>query len=261
MTTIAVSTTNEDTTARHWNDFVAGYDTLFSADASYRSLLAAAVSLVPSNARRVLDLGVGTGVLSGLCRKAFPDVQVTGLDPADNMLEKARARFADDPKVSLAEGSAADLSQFTEDGFDAVISNFALHHLTQAEKRVCAREVWRSLRPGGRFVIADQFCRVMGETGSRERVLDIFELLTSKARYYLHNASFERMLLQMDLLPRFLRDDGEILATTEYWTQALSDAGFTAPHVITIEPMEIYNRVVWAAKPASNGTGPAARER
>jgi ubiquinone/menaquinone biosynthesis C-methylase UbiE len=240
--------------AQHWNDLVAGYDEMFAADASYRSLVATAVSLVPPGARSILDLGIGTGVLTGLCRKIAPEAHVTGLDPATKMLERAHAKFADDPLVTLVEGTASDLRRFDDGAFDVVVSNYALHHLTQVEKRTCAVEIFRVLAAGGVVAIADQFCRVMGVTGGLERVLDIFELLTGKARYYLHHASYERMLLQMDLLPRFLRDDGEILATTEYWEGALQDAGFAAPATIVIEPVEIYNRVVWATK-ANLGNG------
>lgn len=97
---------------QHWNELVAGYDELFSADASYRSLLATAVSLVPPDARNVLDLGIGTGVLTGLCRKVAPNAQVTGLDPAIKMLERAQSKFAGDPLVTLVEGTASDLSRF-----------------------------------------------------------------------------------------------------------------------------------------------------
>jgi cysteine synthase len=61
--------------------------------------------------------------------------------------------------------------------------------------RICpsslaAAELFRVLRPGGRFINADQFCRVMGPAGSPERASDGLDLLTAKARYYLGERQF-----------------------------------------------------------------------
>jgi ubiquinone/menaquinone biosynthesis C-methylase UbiE len=233
----------------HWDSLVDGYDPVMSADASYRSLLATAVAAVPAGAVRILDLGSGTGTLSHLCRRRFPEASVTGLDPAPAMVEQATQRYADDPGLTFVEGTAADLGAFPDEAFDAVVSNFALHHLTQAEKPLCAAEVRRVLRPGGRFVIADQFCRVMGARDDPARVLDVLDILTTKARYYLEHASLERMLLQLDLLPRFVREDGEILCTPQFWLSILRDTGFTGLRIVEIEPVDLLNRVLHADKP------------
>lgn len=235
----------------HWNDIVDGYDPVMSSDASYRSLLATAVSRVPADAEAILDLGCGTGALTALCRRAFPRASVVGLDPAPNMVAQARAKFADDPGLTFVEGSADDLAAFPAASFDAVVSNFALHHLDQPGKAVCAGEVFRVLRPGGRFVIADQFCRVMGGTHDQDRILDVLDLLTAKARYYLVHAGYERMLLQLDLLPRFVREDGEILCTPRYWLDVLAAAGFVGGTELVVEPAAIMNRVVVADVPGA----------
>lgn len=236
----------------HWDRLTTGYDTVMGRDRSYVSLLTTAVSLVTPGARAILDLGCGTGALSQLCAAAHPAAQVIGLDPAPRMLDEARRNCAALDNVTLVEGSADDLAAFPPRSFDAVVSNFALHHLTQEGKRRCTAEVWRVLRPGGRVVVADQFCRIMGEPGNRERVLDILDLLTAKARYYLTNAGLDRMLLQLDLLPRFIREDGEILATPEFWCEALRDQGYADVSIEVIEPAEIMNRVVWGVRPGGD---------
>src|SRR4051812_47234903 len=127
----------------HWDRLVAGYDPVMSSDPSYRSLLARSVGLIPDGATKILDLGSGTGALTGLCRLAHPGALVVGLDPAPAMIGEAQVRFASDPLVTFLLGSAADLSAFSDDEFDAVVSNFALHHLTQPGKRECATEVFR----------------------------------------------------------------------------------------------------------------------
>jgi SAM-dependent methyltransferase len=141
-----------------------------------------------------------------------------------------------------------DLSAFAAGSFDVVISSFALHHLELDAYKMAAAELFRVLRPGGRFINADQFCRVLGPAGSPDRAKDVLDLLTAKARYYLEHASFERMLLQVDLLPRFMREDGEILTTPSYWTDALDEAGFSRTEVVATPPEELYNRVIVADK-------------
>jgi SAM-dependent methyltransferase len=132
-----------------------------------------------------------------------------------------------------------------------VISNFALHHLSHDDKKVCAQEVWRVLKPGGVFVYGDQHANVMGEVDDPERVLHTLELLTNKARYYFLHAGMERMLLQLRLLPRFINQDGEILATPKFWLDAIEAAGFVDLNLEVIEPAELMNRVISARRPLS----------
>ncbi|MGK4906219.1 class I SAM-dependent methyltransferase [Streptomyces albus] len=232
----------------HWNDVGIDYDKVLGTDASNVALLSAAVDQLPSGARDILDIGSGTGRLTSLCRTALPEARIVGVDPAPAMVEEAEAKFADDPLTSFRHGVAEDLSGLPDASFDVAISSFALHHLELGTYPKAAAELLRVLRPGGVFINADQFCRVMGPAGSKERATDVLALLTDKAKYYLREASFERMLLQIDLLPRFLREDGEILTTPEFWRDHLLDAGFAEADIVATEPVELFNRVIVARK-------------
>jgi ubiquinone/menaquinone biosynthesis C-methylase UbiE len=236
-------------TATHWDGFSTGYDQVIDSDPSNRALLGAAVGLIPPGTTRLLDLGCGTGRLTALCRAAAPGAHIACVDPAPNMVEESREKFAADPDMSFTVAAAEDLSAFESGSYDVVISSFALHHIEVARLPRAAAEIYRVLKHGGRFINADQFCRVMGAPGSPERVLDVFELLTAKARYYMMHASLERMLLQLDLLPRFIREDGEILTTTDVWWDVLEEAGFESVSIVPTAPVELYNRVVSAVKP------------
>jgi SAM-dependent methyltransferase len=236
------------TAETHWNDVGIDYDKVLGTDRSNVELLGTAVGLLPPGANDLLDIGSGTGRLTAMCREALPEARIVGIDPAPTMVEAAKLKFAEDPLTSFTAGVVEDLSLFGDNSFDVAITSFALHHLELDTYAVAARELFRVLRPGGRFINADQFCRVMGPAGSLDRALDVLDLLTAKARYYLLNASFERMLLQVDLLPRFMREDGEILTTPEYWTDALSAAGFARTEIVATEPVELYNRVIVADK-------------
>ncbi|GAB2846211.1 class I SAM-dependent methyltransferase [Lentzea nigeriaca] len=236
-------------TQTHWNDVGIDYDKVLGTDASNVALLSAAVELLPPTAKDVLDIGSGTGRLTSLVREALPLSTIVGIDPAPTMVRAAEEKFAADSGISFTGGAVEDLSQFPDNSFDVAITSFALHHLELDTYDTAAAEIFRVLRPGGRFINADQFCRVMGPAGSLDRALDVLDLLTAKARHYLLHASFERMLLQVDLLPRFMREDGEILTTPEYWTDALTRSGFRSAIIVPTPPEELMNRVIWADKP------------
>jgi tRNA (cmo5U34)-methyltransferase len=116
--------------------------------------------------RAVLDLGAGTGLLSGFVRDAFPQVELTLVDGAPAMLEQARARLGDggpgSPVTTFVVGDLADpLPPAPDDGWDAVVSALAIHHLDDAGKRALFARVREALRPGGIFVNAEQ---VLGRT-------------------------------------------------------------------------------------------------
>lgn len=97
---------------------------------------------------RVLDLGGGTGLLSGIVGAAFPRASIVLADAAPQMLEQARERFADDARFEYLE------LDFERDElprpFDAVISSFAIHHLAPDELEPLFRRIFASLRVASR---------------------------------------------------------------------------------------------------------------
>jgi len=101
----------------------------------------------------VLDVATGTG---NTALALAPQVlRVVGLDVATAMLDQARAR-AQAEKIENAEflsGSAEELP-FPNAEFSLVVSRHAPHHFHRLEKFLS--EVRRVLKPGGRFVVADQ---------------------------------------------------------------------------------------------------------
>ncbi|HWE60151.1 MAG TPA: class I SAM-dependent methyltransferase [Chloroflexota bacterium] len=108
------------------------------------------LELMPSEARRILDLGTGDGRLLALVLRDRPQAQGVALDFSPTMLEAARARFAGDARISVV---AHDLDQpLPEIGrFDAVVSSFVIHHLTDERKRSLYAEIFALIEPGGLF--------------------------------------------------------------------------------------------------------------
>lgn len=111
---------------------------------------AVVLELLPAATERVLDIGCGDGRLMALIRLARPQVTGVVLDFSPTMLEAARRRFAEAPGIEVFEH---DLSLPLPDleKFDAVVSCFAIHHLSDARKEELYREVFDALRPGGIF--------------------------------------------------------------------------------------------------------------
>ena len=97
--------------------------------------------LAPRPGERILDLGCGDGVLT---RKLVDlGCEVVAVDSSLPQVEAARA-LGLDARVIDAE------SLPFHDEFDAVFSNAVLHWIRRADPMIAG--VYRSLRPGGRFV-------------------------------------------------------------------------------------------------------------
>ena len=105
---------------------------------------------LPATVRRVLNLGSGDGRLLNLVLAARPGADGLAVDFSPHMLEQLRARFGQNPSVRIV---AHDLDQRLPalGTFDAVVSSFAIHHLTDERKRALYQEIWTVLEPGGVF--------------------------------------------------------------------------------------------------------------
>jgi ubiquinone/menaquinone biosynthesis C-methylase UbiE len=125
-----------------WQRAAADYDATFArATAPFLEALLDAAAVCAG--MQVLDLCCGTGVVAAAT--AACGAVVTGLDFSSAMLEQAQLRH---PGLRFDEGDAEALP-FADGSFDAVVSNFGIHHLPRPEAALA--EVKRVLRPGGRF--------------------------------------------------------------------------------------------------------------
>jgi tRNA (cmo5U34)-methyltransferase len=104
------------------------------------------------SARAILELGIGTGETARRVLERHPGAALVGIDVSQEMLGAAR-----DALVGHAvQLRAARLEDPLPPGpFDLVVSAFAVHHLDGAGKADLFRRIAASLRPGGRFVLAD----------------------------------------------------------------------------------------------------------
>ena len=109
------------------------------------------LEFLPERIGRFLDLGSGGGRLLGLVKAARPDAEAVAVDFSAAMLDVLRDVYRGDAKTSIVEH---DLSTpLPELGkFDAVISSFAIHHVTHERKRSLYREIFDVVNPGGVFL-------------------------------------------------------------------------------------------------------------
>jgi len=99
-------------------------------------------------ARRILDVGCGTGDLTARLRAELTTELVAGCDFSAGMLEQAAARTR---AVRWLQGDATRLP-FTDATFEAVLSTEAFHWFPDPDAAL--REFHRVLGPGGRLLVA-----------------------------------------------------------------------------------------------------------
>ena len=105
-----------------------------------------------AGARRILDLGIGTGETALRLLERHPDAVVVGVDESPAMLDAAAQRLG--PRLA---GTHVALLQapLPEGRFDLVASALAVHHLDGDEKADLFRRLRQVVAPGGRFVLGD----------------------------------------------------------------------------------------------------------
>jgi SAM-dependent methyltransferase len=111
---------------------------------------AALLEEVPPDRRRLLDLGTGDGRLMALLLVRCPEAEGIAVDFSRPMLQRARERFAGDPRVRVVEHDLAEPLP-PLGSCDAICSSFAIHHLPHGRKRRLYEECWAILEPGGVF--------------------------------------------------------------------------------------------------------------
>jgi len=129
----------------------------------YAPILGAMLDVVLARSRRpreLLDLGCGTGAatlaVAPGCEASATVMLVDGSAP---MLRAAQAQV----QAHVRGAVAGDFTQpavahlvFGPARYDLVICSFALHHLTDGDKRQVLEQVAASLVPGGLLLLADE---------------------------------------------------------------------------------------------------------
>lgn len=183
---------------------------------SLRREILAEAGLRPDD--EVLDLGAGSGLLSIAAAHEVRHVTALDISPAicRHLEGKLAAQQLGNVDVIVADAAGLPLDSGS---VDAVISNYCLHHLTDADKQRALQEIARVLRPGGRVVIGDMMFR-LGVGSARDRAL-VLGFLTTMLR---RGPAGAWRLLKNAL--RLLTGRSEHPASVDWWRQALVELGF-----------------------------------
>jgi len=116
------------------------------------SIVAAAKHL--AQPRRILELGVGTGLLAQELLRAFPKAHLTAMDFSPRMIERASKRLSRfSRRIEMVEGDFYETS-FSQ-GQDLVVSSYAIHHLSDIQKAQLYEKVYACLVDNGVFINGD----------------------------------------------------------------------------------------------------------
>jgi phosphatidylethanolamine/phosphatidyl-N-methylethanolamine N-methyltransferase len=152
------------TAYRRWAGF---YDASFgSVSATARRAAVAAVNALPG--RRVLEVGVGTGLALPHYR---PEKRIVGIDLSPEMLalarERAAARGLDNVDVLLELD--AEATGLPEASFDIAVAMFVASVVPHPARLMA--ELRRVVRPGGHILLANHFAAESGPRWWVERLM------------------------------------------------------------------------------------------
>lgn len=121
--------------------------------AGYARLLDEVYGMVRcTDAKRILDAGFGTGILT---RKLYEDgYEIYGMDMAEHLVEAGRENMPH-AKLVTADYSMGMPLHFIDQEFDLILSTYAFHHLDHYEKVRLLMDMMRQLKTGGKIIIGD----------------------------------------------------------------------------------------------------------
>jgi tRNA (cmo5U34)-methyltransferase len=191
--------------------FIPGYDEMLNELTNYL-----AFCLADRPHPQVLDLGTGTGSLTGLLLSRIATATVVAIDADPVMIAEARERLAAVlPRVTHLR---RDFVGSLPGGSDACMASLALHHITElTEKQRLYEQILDALSPEGIFINADamfaensrlekwmrtNWTRHLLASGfSKSEVADHFRQWSTEDRYFevqtelrlLHEAGFSNL--------------------------------------------------------------------
>ena len=116
---------------------------------------------VPKTAKRLLDLGCGTGLELDEILKLMPDIEITGVDLTQEMLDKLKEKHPD-KSINLICGDYFKVS-FGSEKFDCAVSFQTMHHFAPEKKRELYKKINDALAPGGLYIECDYMVKTQKE--------------------------------------------------------------------------------------------------
>ncbi|MGO9559026.1 MAG: class I SAM-dependent methyltransferase [Acidimicrobiales bacterium] len=184
-----------------------------------------------------VDLGCGSGqVTLALAPKV---ASILAIDISDKMI-RLLVDNAEAAGITNVQGRATPVEklEFAPSSIDVIVSNYALHHLRDADKPVLVQRAYGWLRPGGRLVIGDMMFGRGGDSRDREIIASKLSLLIRKGPggWWRIAKNAGRYLLRFQERP----------VSIAAWEKMFTEAGF-----VKVEATQVVNEaaVVSGVKP------------
>ncbi|MFB5189920.1 class I SAM-dependent methyltransferase [Alicyclobacillus fastidiosus] len=107
----------------------------------------------------ILDLGYGSGQVEKLIFERLPEASVVGVDNSEAMMELAKQRLSENTSrfVSVRHDLGdIDTLSLPNHKYQFVIAIQSLHHLSKEQMQAVYRYIYRTLEPGGLFLLLDR---------------------------------------------------------------------------------------------------------
>lgn len=128
-----------------------------SADAMRRIMIAPlkqATGWGDGEGLKFLEIGAGTGRLTGFMKQAFPKARIVATDMSAAYLQKARSNLSNFEKIDFLQALGEDLP-LPDRSFDLVYSCFLFHELPREIRKKVISESKRVLKTDGFMAIND----------------------------------------------------------------------------------------------------------
>jgi ubiquinone/menaquinone biosynthesis C-methylase UbiE len=221
-----------DRRAKEWHSHV-------TSAAAFAQVLESLMRLSgPEPTDACVDLGAGTGFVTTALAPMVSSVLAVDISTA---MAASLAEQAARDGLQNVSTEVTDLRKFQlpAASVDLVVSSYALHHLSDADKRALAARAARWLRPGGRLVIAD----MMFGRGRSQRDRHI---LRQKVAALAAKGPGGWWRIAKNLARYGLGVGQEHPATPEFWQSALRDAGLAQ---VVFQPVVAEAGVVRGIRP------------
>lgn len=120
--------------------------------AGYKDVLNTVYKAVRKKKGTILDIGFGTGVLTQ--KLYMDDYKITGIDFSERMIQIAQEKMPDANLIAydFTKGLPKTLK---DSNFDWIISTYAIHHLTDDQKKTFIDGLLEHLSSDGLIILGD----------------------------------------------------------------------------------------------------------
>lgn len=151
--------------------------------------------IIEYNAKKVIDIGCGTG---NLCGELSDSIDVLGIDQSLEMILQAKNKYRN---MNLRLGNFLD-EPVIKNNADIVVTTYAFHSLNHEEKKIAINNMIKYLNDNGKIIIVDfMFNNEEERATCRENLLskgkyDLWEVINNK--YYTNIAELKNYIIGLD---------------------------------------------------------------